>query len=45
MMQLKAFYLAQAKLAGIELSHMLRKGQYLDSGSIAPWEYFYSLAG
>ena len=45
MMQFKAFYSAQATLAGIELSHMLRKGQYLDSGSIAPWEYFYSLAG
>ena len=45
MMQFKAFYSAQATLAGIELSHMLRKGQYPDSGSIAPWEYFYSLAG
>ena len=45
MMQFKAFYSAQATLAGIELSHMLRKGQYPDSGSTAPWEYFYSLAG
>lgn len=44
MMQFKAFYPAQATLASIELSHMLRKGQYLDLGSIAPREYFYSLA-
>ena len=41
----KAFYPTQETLAGIELSQMLRKGQYLDSGSIAPWEHFYSLAG
>ncbi|WP_281649090.1 IS6 family transposase [Parendozoicomonas sp. Alg238-R29] len=43
MMQFKAFYSAKATLAGIEFSHMLRKGQYSDSESTKPWEYFYSL--
>ena len=33
MMQFKAFYSAQTTLAGIELSHRLRKGQYPDSGN------------
>ena len=44
MMQFKNFNSAKATLAGIELSHMLRKGQYPDSDLIMPWEYFYSLA-
>ncbi len=44
MMQFKAFYSAKATLSGIELSHMLRKGQYPDSELTKPWEYFYSLA-
>ncbi|WP_281647383.1 DDE-type integrase/transposase/recombinase [Parendozoicomonas sp. Alg238-R29] len=43
MMQFKGFYSAKAALAGIALSHMLRKGQYSDSESTKPWEYFYSL--
>ena len=37
------FNSARATLAGIELSHRLRKGQYPDSRKTAPWEYFYSL--
>ncbi|MCL6270751.1 IS6 family transposase [Sansalvadorimonas sp. 2012CJ34-2] len=36
MMQFKNFKTAKATLAGIELSHMLRKGQYPDSESITP---------
>ncbi len=44
MMQFKAFYSAKATLSGIELYHMLRKGQYPDSELTKPWEYIYSLA-
>ncbi len=45
MMPFNACYSARTTRAGIEFSHRLRKGQYPGSGSIAPWEYFYSLAG
>ncbi len=44
MMQFKVFYSAKAILSGIELSHMLRKGQNPDFELTKPWEYFYSLA-
>ncbi len=44
MMQFKAFYSAKTTLSGIEFSHMLRKGQYPDSESTKPRDYFYSLA-
>ena len=44
MMRFKALYSARSTLAGIELCHLLRKGQYPDSRKTAPWEYLYSLA-
>ena len=40
----KSFAAAKATLAGIELHHMLRKGQYADAASMAVYEQFYALA-
>ena len=40
----KCFNSAKAALAGIELHHMLRKGQHKQSGELAVWEQFYALA-
>ena len=40
----KDFYSAKATLAGIELHHMLRKGQHTDSTSLPIFEQFYQLA-
>ena len=44
MMGFKNFMCAEATLAGIELYHMLRKGQNKIKGSLSAWEQFYALA-
>jgi putative transposase len=36
----KAFYFADATLSGIELHHMLRKGQHIQSGKQTIFEQF-----
>lgn len=40
----KAFHSAEAPLSGIELHHMLRKGQHIQSGNQSIFEQFYGLA-
>jgi putative transposase len=45
MLGLKSFRLAAVTLAGIELMHMIRKGQLLPTGEMCPARLFYSLAG
>ena len=40
----KAFHSADATLSGIELHHMLRKGQHIQSGKQTIFEQFYKLA-
>lgn len=45
MMGFKAFYSAKATLAGIELHHMLRKGQYSQAANMPVFKQFYALAG
>ena len=40
----KAFHSATATLMGIELHHMLRKGQYKDADNMSVFEQFYALA-
>ncbi len=46
MLGFKSFRRAQTLLAGIELIHMIRKGQYQPpvGGSLSPAEQFYLLA-
>lgn len=44
MMGFKSFDAAEATLAGIELHHMLRKGQHKNAGNIAVFDQFYELA-
>src|SRR5437016_13927412 len=44
MKDFKAFYSAKATLAGIELHHMLKKGQHNQSSSQTIFEQFYGLA-
>lgn len=44
MKDFKAFYSAEATLAGIELHHMLRKGQHNQSSNQTIFEQFYGLA-
>ena len=39
----KAFHSADATLSGIELHHMLRKGQHIQSGKQIIFEQFYGL--
>ncbi len=41
----KAFHSAEATLAGIELHHMLRKGQHTLSANESIFEQYYGLAG
>ena len=41
----KAMHSASATLEGIELHHMLRKGQHLDAANQSIFEQFYALAG
>ena len=44
MLGFKSFWSAAATLAGIELMHMIRKGQLLITGELRPARQFYSLA-
>ena len=45
MLGFKSFRSAAANLAGIELMHMIRKGQLRTTGELRPARQFYSLAG
>jgi putative transposase len=45
MLGFKSFRSAAATLAGIELMHMIRKGQLRTAGKLCPAQQFYSLAG
>jgi len=40
----KSFRSATATLAGVELMHMIRKGQLRATGKLRPAQQFYSLA-
>jgi putative transposase len=42
MLGLKAFHLADAKLAGIETAHMIRKGQ-LEANGVTAFQHFAAL--
>jgi putative transposase len=44
MMGFKSFWSAAATLAGIELMHMIRKGQMKTMGRLRPAQQFYALA-
>ena len=44
MLGFKSFICAASTLAGIELYHIIRKGQYLLQGTLPSWKQFYSLA-
>lgn len=44
MLGFKSFASAKATIAGVELHHMLRKGQMNDSVDMPIWEQFYALA-
>ena len=44
MMGFKSFWSAAATLAGIELMHMIRKGQMKTMGRPRPAQQFYALA-
>lgn len=45
MMGFKNFVCAAATLAGIEIAHMIKKGQSILKGILPTWEQFYALAG
>ena len=45
MLGFKSFRSAAVTIAGIELMHMIRKGQLLPTGEVRPAQQFYSLAG
>ena len=45
MMGFHSFKTARNTLKGVELCHMIRKGQYKKTEAANDWEYFYSLAG
>ena len=45
MLGFKSFVCATAILSGIELCHMIRKGQNFLKGTLSIWEQFYALAG
>ena len=45
MLGFKCFICAAATLAGIELYHMIRKGQNAVNGALPAWKQFYALAG
>jgi transposase-like protein len=45
MLAFKSFRSAVATLAGIELMHMIRKGQLRATGKLRPALQFYALAG
>jgi putative transposase len=44
MMGFKAFYSAEATLAGIKLYRMLKKGQHINASNSSAFEQFYALA-
>ena len=44
-LEFKSFRSAAVTLAGIELMHMIRKGQLLPTGEVRPAQQFYLLAG
>ena len=44
MLGFKSFRSAAVTLAGIELMHMIRKGQLQTTGEVRPAQQFYSLA-
>jgi putative transposase len=44
MMGFKSFWSAAATLAGIELMHMIRKGQMKPTDRLRPAQQFYALA-
>ena len=44
MLGFQSFKTARRTLKGVELCHMIRKGQYDKTESVNDWEYFYSLA-
>jgi hypothetical protein len=44
MLGFKAFWSAAITLAGIEIMHMIRKGQLRRAGNLCPARQFYSLA-
>jgi putative transposase len=45
MLGFKTFWSAAITLAGIEIMHMIRKGQLCAVGKLRPAQQFYSLAG
>ena len=45
MLGFKSFVCAVATLAGIELYHMIRKGQNVINTTLPAWKQFYALAG
>ena len=45
MLGFKAFWSAAITIAGIEIMHMIRKGQLRPTGKLRPAQQFYSLAG
>jgi putative transposase len=44
MLGVKAFWSAAITIAGIEIMHMIRKGQLRSTGKLRPAQQFYSLA-
>ena len=44
MLGFKSFWSAAITLAGIEIMHMIRKGQLICQGTLTPAQHFYSLA-
>ena len=45
MLGFQSFNTARNAMKGVELCHMIRKGQYGATEAVNDWEYFYSLAG
>ena len=45
MLGFKAFWSAAITIAGIEIMHMIHKGQLRSTGKLRPAQQFYSLAG
>ena len=45
MLGFKSFWSAAITIAGIEIMHMIRKGQLRSTGKLRPAQQFYSLAG
>lgn len=45
MLGFKNFWSAAITIAGIEIMHMIRKGQLRFAGKLRPAQQFYSLAG